>query len=154
MFVAISYGKGVIFCEQYERCHGDYFANFIRRSFRKLFRANGKMHSRLFVQDSCPIQDQCAKARLALKAVGAKLFAFPPKSCDLLVIENVFNLVKRELRLQALRRKLIYESYKQFSECVRSTLCGMSTSVIDNIIKFLHKRLYLIIKHKGKRIKY
>ena len=111
------------------------------------------MHSRLFVQDNCPIQN-CAKARLALKAVGAKLFAFPPRSCDLLVIENVFNLVKRELRLQALRRKLVYESHKQFSECVRSTLYGMSTSVVDNIIKSLHKCLYLIIKHKGKRIKY
>ena len=110
------------------------------------------MHSRLFVQDNCPIQN-CAKARLALKAVGAKLFAFPPRSCDLLVIDNVFNLVKRELRLQALRRKLVYESHKQFSECVRSTLYGMSTSVIDNIIKSLHKCLYLIIKHKGKHIK-
>jgi len=120
MFVAISFGKGVIFCEQYEKCDGNYFANFIRRNFRKLFRASGKMHSRLFVQDNCPIQN-CAKARLALKAVGAKLSAFPPRSCDLLVIENVFNLVKRELRLQALRRKLVYESYKQFSERVRST---------------------------------
>ena len=49
MFVAICYGKGVIFCEQYEKCDGDYFANFIRRNFRKLFRASGKMHSRLFV---------------------------------------------------------------------------------------------------------
>ena len=27
MFVAISYGKGVIFCEQYEKCDRDYFAN-------------------------------------------------------------------------------------------------------------------------------
>ena len=46
MFVAISYGKGVIFCEQYEKCDGDYFLNFIRRNFRKLFRASGKTHSR------------------------------------------------------------------------------------------------------------
>ena len=107
MFVAISYRKGVIFCE-YEKCDRDYFANFIRRNFRKLFRASGKMHSRLFVQDKCPIQN-CAKAWLALKAVGAKLFAFPQRSCDLLVIENMFNLGKIELRLQALRRKLAYE---------------------------------------------
>ena len=39
-------------------------------------RASGKMHSRLFVQGNCPIQN-CANARLALKAVGAKLFAVP-----------------------------------------------------------------------------
>ena len=68
VFVAISYGKGVIFCEQYEKCDGDYFANFIRRNSRKLFRASGKMHLRLFVQDNCPIQN-CAKARQAMKAV-------------------------------------------------------------------------------------
>ena len=89
-----------------------------------------------------------------MKAVGAKLFAFPTRGCDLLAIENVFKLVKRELRLQALCRNLVYESYKQFSERVRSTLYRMSTCVIDNIVKSLHKRLYLIIKHKGKRIKY
>ena len=61
---------GVIFCEQYEKCDGEYFANFIRRNFRKLFRASGKMHSRLFVQDNCPVQN-CAKVQLALKAVEA-----------------------------------------------------------------------------------
>ena len=49
VFVAIWYGKGVIFCEQYEKCDRDYFANFIRRNFRKMFRASGKMHSSLFV---------------------------------------------------------------------------------------------------------
>ena len=69
----------------------DYFANFIRRNFRKLIRASGKIHSRLFVQDNCPIQN-CAKARQAMKAVGAKLFAFPTRGCDLLAIENVFQI--------------------------------------------------------------
>jgi len=118
MFVAISYRKGVIFCEQYEKCDRDYFASFIRRNFRKLFRASGKMHSRLFVQDNCPIQN-CAKAQQAMKAVGAKLFAFPPRSCDRLAIENVFNLVRRELRLQALCRNLVYQSYEQSSKRAR-----------------------------------
>ena len=61
VFVAISYGKGVIFCEQYEKCDGDYFANFACRNFRKLFRASGKTHSRLFVQDICPTQGQIMK---------------------------------------------------------------------------------------------
>ena len=98
VFVAISYGKGVIFCEQYEKCDGDYFANFIRRNFRKLLRASGKTHSRLFVQDNCPTQN-CAKARQAKKAIGAKLFAFSPRRCDLSAIENVLILVKRAVRL-------------------------------------------------------
>jgi len=156
MFVAISYGKGVIFCEQYENVTGTIspilFEEILENCLGRVERRTRDL-SRLFVQDNCPIQN-CAKARQAMKAVEAKLFAFQPRSCDLLAIENVFNLVKRELRLQALCRNFVYESYEQFSERVRSTLYGMSTSVIDNIIKSLHKCLYLIIKHKGKRIKY
>ena len=31
MFVAISYRKGVVFCSEYDKCGGDYFANFICR---------------------------------------------------------------------------------------------------------------------------
>ena len=70
MFVAISYGKGVIFCEEYEQYNGDYFANFIRTNFSKIFQASRKRHSKLFVQDNCPIQN-CAKARKALKDIRA-----------------------------------------------------------------------------------
>ena len=153
MFMAISYGKGVIFCEEYEQYNGDYFANFIRRNFSKMFRASGKRHSKLFVQDNCPIQN-CAKARKALKDIRAKLFAMPPRSCDLNPIENIFNLAKRDLKAQAIRKNLTYESFEQFSERVTCTLYGLSTVVIDNIICSMDKRLKLVIKSKGKRTKY
>ena len=67
-----------------------------------MFRRSAKSHSKLFVQDNCPIQN-CAKARRALASVKAKLFAIPPRSCDINPIENVFNLVKRELQRQAIK---------------------------------------------------
>ena len=37
MIVAISYGKGVIYCEQYEKLDGNYYAGFIRRYFQDMF---------------------------------------------------------------------------------------------------------------------
>ena len=62
MIVAISYSKVVIFCEQYEKLDGDYYANFIRRNFRKMLQKSGNRKFTIFLQDSCPIQN-CAKVR-------------------------------------------------------------------------------------------
>ena len=153
MFVAISYGHGVIFCEQYEQCNGDFFSNFISRNFNTMFRSSGKKRSRLFVQDNCPIQN-CAKARKALKRVRAKLFHIPARSCDLNPIENVFNLVKRELKRQALKNNITYESFEQFTQRVKYTLHAVSATTVDNIISSMNNRLNLIVKKKGKRTKY
>ena len=96
MIVANSYGKGVIYCEQYEKLDGNYYADFIRRNFQNTFQKSGKC-SKLFVQDNCPILN-CAKARKALKEVGGKLFPIPKRSGNLYPIENVFNVVKDELQ--------------------------------------------------------
>ena len=153
MIVVISYMKGVIFCEQYQKLDGDYIADFIRRNFRKILRKSGKRNSKLFVHDNCPVLN-CAKARQALKAIRAELFTIPPRSPDLNPIENIFNIVKRELKRQAIRNDITYETYEQFSERVKCTLYAMKSDVIDNTIASMNKRLQLITKHKGKRTKY
>ena len=75
MIVAILYGKGVIYCEQYNKLDGNFVADFVRRNFPKMFRKSGKRGSKLFVQDNCPILN-CAKARKALKDVVASYFLF------------------------------------------------------------------------------
>ena len=87
MIVAISYGKGVIYCKQYEKLDGNHYANFIN-----MFQKSGKC-SKLFIQDNCPILN-CARARKALKEVGGELFPIPKRSGDLNPIENVFNVKK------------------------------------------------------------
>ena len=43
MIVAISYRKGVIYCEQYEKLDGNYYADFIRRNFQSMFQKSGKL---------------------------------------------------------------------------------------------------------------
>ena len=99
LFVAISYSKGVIFSSEYDKCDGDYFADFIE--FPKMFRRSRKSHSKLLIQDNCSIQN-FAKAHRALANVKAKLFAIPPRSSDINLIENVLNLVKHEFQRPAM----------------------------------------------------
>ena len=62
-----------------------------------MFRKSGKHHSRLFMQDNCPILN-CTKANNALNLVGAKFFQIPKRSGDLNPVKNMFSIVKQELK--------------------------------------------------------
>ena len=44
MIVAISYGKEVIYCEQYDKLDGNFVADFVRRNFSKMFRKSSDLH--------------------------------------------------------------------------------------------------------------
>lgn len=57
LMVAISYGKGVIACEPYERMCGDYFADFIDRNFVRIFQEADKGDEHIFMQDGDPSQN-------------------------------------------------------------------------------------------------
>ena len=81
MIVAISFEKGVILCEKYDKLDEAYFADFVRRNFRTMFQKSRKKYSKLLVQDNCPTLN-CAKAQKAVKEVGEKLFAIPKRSGD------------------------------------------------------------------------
>ena len=109
--------EGVVYCEQYEKLDGNYYANFIRRNFQNMFQKSEKC-SKLFVQDNCPILN-CARARKALKEVGGELFPIPKRSGDLNPIENVFNVAKEELQTQAITFNLTYESFEDFARRVK-----------------------------------
>ena len=154
MIVAVSYGKGVIYCEQYEKLDGNYYHNagFTRRNFQNMFQKSGK-YSKLLVQDNCPILN-CAKARKALREVGGELFPIPKRSGDLNPIENFFNVAKEDLQTQAIRLNLTYESFEDFARRVKSTLYSMPTEIIDKTIASMSKRLDLITKNRGRRTKY
>ena len=92
--VAISFGKGVIDCEQYERMSGDYFKAYITRKFSTLFEKAAKFPSRLWVQDGWPCQSSSV-AKMAMSGVNANLLSRPPRSQDINPIENLFHLAGR-----------------------------------------------------------
>ena len=66
LIVAISYNKGVICCEPYEKMNGRYFAAFIDNHFDRLFSAADKGCTRMFLQDGDPSPNS-ALARAAMQ---------------------------------------------------------------------------------------
>ena len=52
--VAMSYDKGVIIYERYERMNGAYFADFVKRNFDNMFRNSINQTSKIFLQDGDP----------------------------------------------------------------------------------------------------
>ena len=56
LMAAISYGKGVMACEPYEKMCGAYFANFMDMNFPRMFEEAAKGGECIFIQDGDPSQ--------------------------------------------------------------------------------------------------
>ena len=151
-FVAISYNCGVICAEQYTVLNGTTFAQFIDNHFRTIFCRTGKSSNR-WIQDGDPSQNS-AKARRALEGIDARLVSIPPRSPDLNPIENVFALVKKELRAQVLTKDIDRESFDEFVLRVKATLYSTSPTKINTVIDSMNNRMSRIIVRKGGRIEY
>ena len=73
VIVAISYGKGVIVCHQYDKLDGAHFAKFVQDNFDNMFRLANKIGSRLFVQDNCSVQNSSLARRVLRDKRGKQL---------------------------------------------------------------------------------
>lgn len=153
IMVAISYGKGVIVAEPYEKMNGDYFANFIERNFDRMFERANKDVRRLWLQDGDPCQNSKI-AKTAMQTKNAELLKLPPRSPDLNPIENLFNNVGQRLKEDALKRQISHESFHEFTIRVLNTLFAIDIETIDNLISSMNKRIKGVIKKRGKRLKY
>ena len=152
--VAIAYEKGVVLCEQYTgHLNGQKFSDFIRDYFSEAFEKGSNPKGKLFLQDGDPSQNS-RKARNAWDKIGARKFTIPPRSPDLNPIENVFNVVKRKLGEEALQKRITKENVEEFSARVRANLEGTSADYINKTIDTMNKRIDMIIRAKGQRIKY
>ena len=89
-----------------------------------------------------------------MDTVGAIKFSIPSHPPDFNPIENIFNYVKRELLTQAFKKNLSYETFKQFFIRVKHTLENMPTKYIDKAIDSMTKRMLMVVKLKGQRMKY
>lgn len=152
--VAIAHGRGVIKCHQYEgNVSGEMFSNFIEKHFPEMFLNGNNCNGKIFLQDGDPSQN----SKLSLQAidnVGCRLFNIPPRSPDLNPIENIFHLVGKKIRKDALQLDIKYESYQQFSERVKTALMNFPTDIIDRTIASMNKHIDDVIKLKGQRTKY
>ena len=151
---AIAYGKGVIAAEQYHgRINAEKFSSFVHDHFASMFKKNANPRGKLFLQDGDPSQNS-VKARSAWDEVGARKFTIPARSPDLNPIENIFHIVKRRLRQDALDQQITRGDFAAFSARVKTTLETIPIDVVDRTILSMGKRINEIIKRKGQRIKY
>ena len=60
LMAAISYGKGVIDCKQYDKMSGFFFKDYITCEFPVLFKKADRLHSKLWIQYGCPCQNSKA----------------------------------------------------------------------------------------------
>ena len=153
-FVAIAYGKGVVSCDQYfNRLKGENFADYVRLRFPQIFLDSANPTAKRFLQDGDPVQNSAA-ARRAFQEVGAVTFVIPPRSPDLNPIENLFHLVSKQLREDAIDKQITSENFEQFSERVIRTMTNLSKITIDRIIESINNRVAMIIEKRGQRLKY
>ena len=71
---------------------------------------------------------------------------------DLNPIENVFHLANKDLRKSA--KKITNESREEFVARIRKALYSVPMHTIDKTISSMGKRVDMIIKSHGERIKY
>ena len=153
-FVAISHGSGVVHVEPFhEVLNGESYANFVRKKFNKIFKKCKGKHGKQFLQDGDPSQNS-AKAKAAMSKIKCKLFGIPARSPDINVIENVFHLVGKQIREDALDQNITKETFEEFSDRCQRTLENFPQETIDKTIESLWKRMDEIIKRKGTRIEY
>lgn len=153
-FVAISYGKGVVLCEPYEgRVDGALVERFVIDHFETAFQRSCNPTARRFLQDGDPSQNS-ERAKAALARINATVFPIPPRSPELNPIENLFHLVGRALEEQVLLRRIEFETREEFSRRIKDTLETFDARKIDSIIESMPRRLKMVRKAKGGRIKY
>ena len=156
VIACISHQKGVVWASTYEKMSGLTFATFVRQNFNTIFERCGKESQDVYIwlQDGDTSQNS-KEAREAMQEVHANVIQhIPPRSPDLNPIENVFNVVKKQLKDEAIEKNIENESKEEYEKRVLSALLNYPSSVIDRTIESMEKRLKLVVKGRGNRTKY
>lgn len=152
LIVAITHGKGILICKPYEKMDGACFASFIENEFPDMFHRADK-DTDLFVQDGDPSQNS-RKAKDAMERCSAQLLSIPPRSPDINPIENIFHLVSKKMKADALEQRLTVETYDEFQRRAILTIHSIPKQTIDKTIASSRDRLLAIIENGGERTKY
>lgn len=156
VFVAIAYNKGVIMAEQWEndvRFVGSNYRTFVEEHFPRVLEQSTNARNKLVLQDGDPVQ-KSKQAQLAYDKIGCKIFNIPARSPDMNPIENMFHIVRKELAQYAKAHNVHHETYQQFSSRVIQTIKSIPIQYINKTIDSLPKRMDMVVKSKGRRIKY
>ena len=120
-FFGISHGKGTVLCKQYtEKLTGRSFGEFVLKTFPETYCKAIKPTNK-FLQDVDPRQNSKA-AQVSMASINCEMFGISPHSPDFDPVESMFNLVRKKLYDDAREHEIKQETYKEFSNRVKSTI--------------------------------
>ena len=152
--VVISFSKGVLLWEQYfGPITGTKLAGIVDSSFYSVFENSINSVLKSFLMDGCPRQNWRTALR-AVARIGGVMFKIPPRSHDLNPIENLFNLVLQKLNNEAIEKEIAEGSFRSFYERVKRCILSFPVEVVDKSISAMERRIKIVLKAKGQRIKH
>ena len=153
-YVGISWNKGVVMCKAYRgRMNGErYHAQILPSIVEGVQRSINPLGKRV-LQDNCSIMNS-ALVREGLFENGIKRFKIPARSPDINCIENVFHKMRKEIQTDAITRNIKKESFKAFQARCAHIIRNFDIPYINKVIESMPKRIELIKKRHGQRIRY
>ena len=89
-----------------------------------------------------------------MEKAECRLFKTTARSPDLNPIENVFHLIGKKFREDAVSRNRAKETFRQFSKRIIYTVLAFPTNVINKTIESMPRRIDNVIRYQGQRTKY
>ena len=152
-YVGIRHGRGVVCCKAYTgRMNAERYCEHIVPSIIAGLGDFNPMGKRV-LQDNCSIMNS-ALVREALFDDNVKLFKIPARSPDINCIENVFHAMRKAIQKDAITRDIQKESFRQFQARCARIIRNFDSAYIDKVIESMPKRINLVIKRRGQRIRY
>ena len=95
-----------------------------------------------------------AVAKKALHSIGATMQVIPARSPDINPIENLFNVVRKNIEAEILQKNIIHQSRDELVERVKFHIWSVSKEYINKTVGSMPNRIKEIVKRKGMRTKY
>lgn len=131
--------------------YADVFDTFISEG-KRIFRTQG-MAGCIVQQDNDPTHARVARQKVAANnesrgGVDVQVLKWPPHSPDLSPVENVWGIVQRQVDAMGCT------SFSQYEQAVVEKLHSFPRETLEKMYNGMKKRMSLVIKAKGAKIKY
>ena len=94
----------------------------------------------MWFQDGDPCQNS-ATVRKVISLLNCPLLKIPPRSPDLNPMENIFQLVRKQLDKDALEKNICCESMGDFEHRIKATFMAIPTETVDKTIPSMSSRV-------------
>ena len=125
----MSYDKGFIICDWYEKLNGENFARYADQNFPTIFRKSYSPDGNVFLEDRDPSQNSALVTEV-LNDMCVVRFCIASCSPDCHPIEKLFSLMEWQLRKEAINQNITHESYEPFVDRVKRALLNYPIEAI------------------------